>query len=257
MRITLRIDPPDDLDRFRAMARRLLAAGLAPENVGWTDDDAPALFSEELPNGQAAINVPREFPTLARAVACHRDPRRWSLLYQAVWRFAQGERALLQNAADPLVHALHRMEKSVRHDSHRMTAFVRFRSVTDETGERFIAWHEPRHRVLRMTADFFIDRFAAMRFSILTPDLTLCWDGEIACFTPGLTRADALSGDCVEAWWQRYYAAIFNPARLNPKLMQSHMPAHFWRNLPEARLIASLVNEAGARTERMIQSGEV
>lgn len=246
---TLRIDPPDDLAAFRETARRLLAAGADPAAITWTDDDSPGLFAAPLPDAAAPIPVPRDFPPLARAVACHREPRRWALLYQALWRVHRGERRLLHNAADPLVHALRRMERAIRHDRHQMTAFVRFREASDG---HFIAWYEPRHRVLRLAADFFVDRFATMRFSILTPDLTLHWDGEARRFAPGLTRADALSDDAVEAWWQRYYAAIFNPARVNGRQMQTHMPARFWRDLPEARLIPGLIQQAGTRTQRMI-----
>lgn len=253
---TLRVDPPDDLGAFRQMARRLLAAGADPAYVGWTDGHEISLFPAEPPADAAMVTVPRAFVALAEAVACHREPRRWALLYQALWRMSRGERSLLDNPADPLVHELERMEKAVHHDRHRMTAFVRFRAFQDGPDEHFIAWHEPRHRILRQTANFFIDRFAAMRFSILTPDLTLHWDGQDARFTPGLSRQEALSDDAVESWWQCYYAATFNPARLNQRLMKSHLPAHFRRNLPEARIIADLVQEAGARTEKMIRNAD-
>lgn len=170
MTFTLRIDPPDDLGEFRAAARRLVAAGTEPGAVIWTDDE-PGLFNspaanstlkkrrptaastgsaeisprhalpgaDAAPAGDTSFTVPASFVALARVVACHRDARRWSALYQAVWRIAHGERALMENEADPLVHELRRMEKSVRRDRHQMTAFVRFRSVPKETGEQFIA----------------------------------------------------------------------------------------------------------------------
>ena len=32
-------------------------------------------------------------------------------------------------ASDPLIHRLHRMEKSIRRDLHKMHAFVRFRRI--------------------------------------------------------------------------------------------------------------------------------
>ncbi len=251
---TVAIQPPDDLDAFRTMARRLLAAQANPHDVAWLDDQDATLFPADPPERELSLAVPREYVTLAQSVACHRDGVRWPLLYRALWRIAQGERSLMEQAADPLVHRLRRMATSVKHDQHRMTAFVRFRAVPDQEDDHFIAWHEPRHRVLRCTAAFFVDRFAAMRFSILTPDLTLHWDRLNATFAPGLRREDALSQDAVEAWWERYYGATFNPARVNQRLMKSHLPTRFWRNLPEARLIADLINEAGARTRRMIQA---
>ena len=64
---------------------------------------------------------------IVRIVVCHSDPERYALLYQLVWRITHGENALPDIASDPLVHRLHRMEKSVRRDLHKMHAFVRFR----------------------------------------------------------------------------------------------------------------------------------
>lgn len=248
---TVPVQPPDDLAAFRALARRFLAAGVPPADIAWTGE--PSLFPAEPPPDGAAPHVPRSFVELAQAVACHREDVRWTLLYEALWRITTGEKALLDQAADPLVHRLRRMEKAVRHDTHRMTAFLRFREAGED---HYVAWYEPQHRILRRATEFFTGRFANMRFSILTPDLTLHWDRETAAFAPGLTREAALSADLVEAWWQRYYAAIFNPARANERLMKSHMPKRFWHNLPEAHVIAELVSNAAARTQRMIAGAE-
>jgi DNA polymerase len=250
----VRVEPPDTLDGFREAARRLLAAGAEPDAVIWSD---ATLFAAHPPDGGDAPLVPRVFITLAETVACHRDEARWPLLYQALWRLNHGERALLDQPSDPLVHRLQRMATAVRHDAHRMTAFLRFREVGAAGEDHFVAWYEPRHRVLRRCASFFLDRFAALRFSILTPDLTLHWDRNAASFAPGLTREDAAREDVVEAWWHRYYAATFNPARLNQRLLRQHIPSHFRRDLPEARLIATLAREAGARTARMIREQAV
>jgi DNA polymerase len=49
-----------------------------------------------------------------------------------------------------------------------------------------------------------------------------------------------------------YYAGAFNPARLNPAAMRAEMPKRYWRNLPEARLIAELSREAPRRTAEML-----
>jgi DNA polymerase len=247
------IRQPDDLDEFRGVARRLLAAGVAPAEIDWCSGEAGSLFQQKLPVGEKIAAVPRAFVTLSAAVICHRDERRWPLLYEALWRLDRGERALMEQVSDPLMHRLHRMAEAVRHDQHKMTAFVRFRLVADVDGESYVAWYEPRHRILRRTATFFIDRFTNMRFSILTPDLTLHWDRQAERFAPGLRREDAVSDDRVEEWWRRYYGAIFNPARSNARLMQRHMPKRFWRDLPEASIIAQLIDGAGSRTDRMIQ----
>jgi probable DNA metabolism protein len=253
MTYAVSLERPDDLAEFRDAACKLLAAGIAPHDVIWDSEQTPTLFNEPLPTNQKTVSVPRAFADLAQTIICHRNEQRYGLLYQALWRLDQGERSLMQHAADPLLHQLRRMEAAVRHDQHRMTAFLRFREITAPEGTRFIAWYEPQHRILRRAAAFFIDRFTTMRFSILTPDLTLHWNTQEAQFSPGLRPQDAASGDAVEDWWRRYYAAIFNPARINARLMQSHMPKRFWGNLPEAKIIQELIEQAAARTDRMIQ----
>ena len=50
-----------------------------------------------------------------------------------------------------------------------------------------------------------------MRWSILTPELSIHWDGETLTEGPGATRADAPDGDPLEEMWKTYYASIFNP----------------------------------------------
>jgi DNA polymerase len=50
----------------------------------------------------------------------------------------------------------------------------------------------------------------------------------------------------------RYYASIFNPARLKTKAMQKEMPKKYWRNLPEASMIKPLIEGAERTTGEMI-----
>src|SRR5262249_32296953 len=121
-------------------------------------------------NGGASFSVPAAYVHLAKTVVCHRDRERFALLYELLWRITHGERERMSVGADPLVHRLQRMEKAVRRDEHKMTAFLRFRCIADDAGERYVAWFEPEHHILRHISDFFVDRFAAMRWSILTPD---------------------------------------------------------------------------------------
>lgn len=249
---TVVIRQPTDLGEFRETARRLLAANAQPDDVAWFDQEQN-LFAESLPAAERIINVPRCFVELADSVVCHRDTQAWPLLYQALWRIGHGEQMLLDRHADPLTHRLQRMAAEVRRDQHRMTAFLRFRTVPGIDDEMFVAWYEPRHRILRKTSTFFIDRFASMRFAILTPDLTMHWDRTEALFSAGLVRKDAPANDATEDTWRRYYNSIFNPARVNPRLMRSHMPRQFWQDLPETKDIPRLIADAGERTKRMIE----
>ena len=47
------------------------------------------------------------------------------------------------------------------------------------------------------------------------------WDGHAVSFTPGVAKAEAPTEDRLEETWRRYYASIFNPARLKVKAMQN------------------------------------
>lgn len=252
--VLVTLSAPDDFDGFRTAVRGLV--DVDPAAVSWAVAGDGSLFdaAPAPESGAAQLRVPRAFPDLARRVICHRDPERFALLHQAIRGFRDRPK-LLDDAADPLVRRLDLLDKAVRRDVHKMRAYVRFREVPDETGERFAAWFEPAHFIVRLNAGFFVRRFASMRFSILTPDLCLHWDGEGAEFTAGASRAAVPDEDPIEATWKTYYASIFNPARLKVQSMQGHMPKKYWKNLPEAELIPDLIAGAAERTRAMVAAG--
>lgn len=196
--------------------------------------------------------VPREFIALARDAACHSDPARWLLLYRILWRLTHGEPHLLEVTIDADVTALRALAKAVHRDMHKMRAFVRFRELATADGPWFIAWFEPQHAIVEANASFFVDRFANMRWSILTPDRCAHWDTRELRFTPGASAADALREDAVEDLWRTYYASIFNPARVKIAAMTKEMPLHYWKNLPEAPLIPGLLAQAATRVDAMV-----
>lgn len=192
---------------------------------------------------------------LVASVACHRDPQRWSQLYELLWRLTHDEGHLLEVASDPLVHRLVGMHRAVRRASHKMKAFVRFREIgaPGDDSPELVAWFEPAHRVVERTAPFFVTRFPSMRWAILTPDGCARWDGAALHLSGGIERHEAPAGeDALENLWRTYYAGTFNPARLNRRAMRAEMPAGYWKNLPEASVIDSLSRQAPARVARMI-----
>jgi uracil-DNA glycosylase family protein len=134
-----------------------------------------------------------------------------------------------------------------------MRAFVRFRAVKHAGTEWFVAWFEPQHHIVELNSAFFIDRFANMCWSILTPDLCAHWDQKNLTFTPGVTRDQAPGDDAAEKLWLRYYSSIFNPARVKTHAMQKEMPKYYWKNLPEAALIPALLNDAPVRVSTMLE----
>src|SRR5690349_18475901 len=247
-RVTL--SAPDDFEGWRDAARDLAEAGVPAEAVVWQIEGGEReLFGGDSGQPEAAsFPVPREFVELARDAVCHTDRERFGLLYAVLLRL-KAKRSALDDEADPLVRRLHDLAKAVRRDVHKMHAFVRFREIDG----RFVAFFEPDHHIVRRAAGFFVERFPNMRWSILTPELSLHWDGAALSEGPGAARSDAPSGDPLEDMWRTYYASIFNPARLKVGAMLREMPKKYWRNMPETSLVQPLIAGAQAREADMIQ----
>lgn len=247
-----------DYQSWRTEARALLRAGVEPSGVALLDAHlgqhgllGPA---DVLPVCHPAVTVPREFLKLAAAASLFRDSERWNLLYRTLYRLTQGgEPYLLHLDVDNDVRRLRMMEKAVHRDMHKMTAFVRFREVQTEQGSEYVAWHRPDHDILRATAPFFVRRFGAMRWAILTPEESAFWDTAELRFGPGAPRASAPAGDDLETLWRTYYSSIFNPARLNLRAMTAEMPVRHWATLPEAEILNELLREADSRVLTMIE----
>jgi probable DNA metabolism protein len=248
-------------EAWRWVARSLLDADVMPQEAAFVDAferqqllefAAPA---DESPPRSTKSNqhfaVPRNFLTMARTIAFHRSSDRWSLLYRMLWRLTHGESHLLELSTDEDVYGAERMEKQVRRDAHKMKAFVRFRRLEEVRNEWFVAWHRPDHRIARLVAPFFADRFANMKWTILTPDESISWDGEELTHHAGTGREAAPSADELEKLWLTYYGAIFNPARIKLKAMRKEMPVRHWPTLPETRIIDELLAAAPARVAQM------
>ncbi|MFL0356767.1 UdgX family uracil-DNA binding protein [Erythrobacter sp. GH1-10] len=258
---------PDDFAFWRERARGLIQCDVPPDRVSWVEPGGTGdLFAQEGPSrGEKRLPVPdkdarpvrasRRFMKLARNAALHSDSQRFGLLYRMLWRLQRNPRAM-EDKADPDVRRIEELDKSVRRDSHKMHAFVRFREVAGEDEEHYVAWFEPDHHILRANAGFFRRRFANMHWSILTPRGCIHWDGETMRESGPARREDAPQGDPTEELWKSYYASIFNPARLKVGAMLSEMPKKYWKNMPEAELIPDLIAGAQAREAGMVAAGE-
>ena len=260
------IPEPDDFAFWRERARQLVQCDVPPDRVAWVEPGGTgSLFSHgdrrtpvpDDPN--RPVRASKRFLSLAKAAAHHSDPERFALLYRLLWRLQSNPRAM-EDKADADVRRIEELDKAVRRDAHKMHAFVRFRMVEerDDDGnahEHYVAWFEPEHHILRREAGFFVRRFANMRWSILTPRGTLHWDGETLREGPPAQKSDAPHGDPAEDLWRKYYASIFNPARLKIGAMLKEMPKKYWKNMPEAALIPELVAGAQKRESQMVSAG--
>ena len=257
-----------DLESWRSAARRLLAEGVAPHSVDFREPDGPQPlldFAHANPVDRDepvcsfgtstvvhSFRVPKRFLDLAEAVAAHRDRSKWEVLYRVLWRLTHGERKLLETSIDDDVHRFRAMEKAVLIDAHKLKVLVRFRRIEHDGHEHYVAFHRPDHRVLRLTAPFFVRRFSVMQWAILTPDESVYWDGALLKFGPGVSAVAAPRHDDLEELWRTYYAATFNPARLNLRLMQREMPSRHGPTLPETGLIPGMIASAQTRVPTML-----
>jgi DNA polymerase len=238
----------------------LLASGIAPEFVQWDDPRqqpmTPAADPAALAGNGASFRISSRLYDLLETAACHRDARRFSIMYRLLWRVTRGGPHLLDDAADDDVRTVTRLARAVRLDSHKMTAFVRFREVRapDAAESTWIAWYAPSHRIVARTAPFFVKRFAAMVWTIVTPDGIAPWDRSALALLPYDASMPRPAHDAKEALWIIYYESIFNPARLNVRAMQKEMPQKYWVNLPEATRIPELVAQAAQRAGRMVET---
>jgi DNA polymerase len=103
-------------EAWQAAARALLREGVPPAEVAWREG-APAATLAPAPPGAARVS--RQFLDLARQVAGLRDPARWALLYEVLWRLVHERRDLLQDTRDPLVRRLVAMASQARREALR------------------------------------------------------------------------------------------------------------------------------------------
>jgi uracil-DNA glycosylase len=268
MGVTVRLEAEDDFDAFRRHARTLLERGVAPQDVQWAvgsavqadwlvgADSAGAVGAADAEGeAQAPLRIGSETLAALGQAALHHEPQRFALIYRWLWRVRQ-QPALRADALDPDRLHIAELARAVRRDIHKMRAFVRFREVPEpgHATPLHVAWFEPEHHLVRANAAFFQRRFAGMRFAVLTPRCSVRWDGSELRFGPGASKADAPPADAGEALWLTYYASIFNPARLKLHAMENEMPRKYWKNLPEAALIAPLAAAATERMGRMVET---
>ena len=262
------IEIEEGFESWRLASRALLERGEPPQRVVWRGPHAPQTSIFEACEGsrqtegdaealaEQAVSAPRvskRFFFMCRRVVHHSSPQRWALCYGMLWRLTHGEPGLLDRASDPLVTRFAKMEAEVRRDNHKMKAFVRFKRTVDDDGqEHFIAWHNPDHPIVEYVAPFFADRFAGMRWTIMTPWRSVHWDGEALHFAQGAPREQAPADDELEELWKSYYASIFNPARIKLKAMQAEMPKKHWPTLPETAILTDMLRESPERMARML-----
>ena len=269
------LDCDDLFDTWREQARWLLSHQIDPALVSWSTTAGLFATDQEVPEAQGPFQarIPLALITLLQSAARYRGEQRWSLLYEVLWRVSHGDRTAML-AGDQLGSELHRRIKQVRREAHHLHAFLRFvelpplQLAAQHTGDvaadteadnqafgpEYVAWHEPAHDILASASEHFIGRMGQKRWLIATPQDGVYYDGEQLIHErqcpPQWREMAQRAEDPQGELWLTYYSHIFNPARLNPKVMQGHLPTRFWKNLPEGALIPGLISEARTGKQR-------
>jgi DNA polymerase len=110
-------------ESWQAAARVLLRDRVPPAEIDWQDTgagtagaDAAGVPGTPGPAG-AVTRVPRRFVELAGQAARHRDPSRWPLLYEVLWRLVHERGDLLADPADSQVRRLLALAADVRREA--------------------------------------------------------------------------------------------------------------------------------------------
>lgn len=264
------LDCDDLFEVWRGQARWLLSHAIDPSRVSWSAGQDNDLFGsdEHLPEtpGPFQARVPQALLEQLRAASQYRGEQRWSLLYEVLWRVCHGDRTAML-AGDRLGSELQRRLKQVSREAHHLHAFLRFVAVradlpwADDNAPHYVAWHEPAHDILHSASEHFIGRMGRHRWLIATPRDAVFYDGSRLIHQrhcpDDWQRLARQPDDSQGELWLTYYQHIFNPARLNPKVMQSHLPARFWKNLPEGPLIPALITQARTGKQRDGQASSI
>ena len=212
-----------------------------------------SLFAHAAPPAAPPVALPRAVGALIELAVCHRDPERYALLYSLVWRVRHGERALPEVPAIRWCIGCSGWENPCAATCTRCTPLCASAPPRSEQTERFVAWFEPDHFILEATADFFVDRFGSLAWSILTPIGSLHWDRSRLTHGPaghphrraGRTPSRQAGAAITKAPSTRRGSI--------PTVMRAHMAKKYWRNMPEAAAIPDLIRSAPSRVKAMIE----
>ena len=166
------------------------------------------------------------------------------LLFRYIRKAIDAPRSIETNFGDPDVLELSKIWKRVDWERLRMFQFVRFQKAADGT---FFAAFEPQHNALPLTIEHFKDRFADQRWLLydlkreygyyydLKEATEVRFEEKDAHLLSGLLGEELMDADekLFQQMWKTYFKSIAIKERLNPKLHRQHMPARFWKYMPE------------------------
>lgn len=166
------------------------------------------------------------------------------LIYRFIRLAMESDRSILDNYREETVLRLHKIDKQVGREVHRMHAFVRFQRSRDNI---YFAVIEPDFNVLPLIGDHFRKRYAsqewliydARRYYGLYYDLNgtrfIALDGEDHQRLKKLQLEGSLDEEELDyqQLWKDYFRSVNIPERRNVKLHLQHVPRRYWKYLVE------------------------
>ncbi len=168
------------------------------------------------------------------------------LLFRYIRKAFDAPQSIELDFGDPDVLELSKIYKKVSSERLHVIQFLRFQKAADGT---FFAALEPLYNVLPLTIDFLKDRFADQRWLLydlkrsygfyydLTEAVEVRFEAQEEHFLTGLLSEDLMDKDEIlfQQLWKQYFTSIAIKERRNPRLQRQHMPARFWKYMPEKR----------------------
>lgn len=168
------------------------------------------------------------------------QPRVEMLVYQFARLAVDSAENILNNFREPVVLRVHRIERQIHREVHRMHAFVRFQETQDGL---YAALVNPDFNVLPLLGPHFRDRYPAFRWLIYDTKRRygLYHEDHATRFvTLDGRQHRRLSNDSLtssetdyQTLWQTYFRSVDIPERRNMKLHLQHVPRRYWKYLVE------------------------
>ena len=166
------------------------------------------------------------------------------LLFRYIRKAIDAPRTIELNFGDPDVLEVSKVWKKVTNERLRVIQFLRFQKAADGT---FFAAVKPVYNVLPLTLPHLKDRFADQCWLLydlkreygyyydLKEATEVRFEEKEAHLLSGLLGEELMDADekLFQQMWKTYFKSIAIKERLNPKLHRQHMPARFWKYMPE------------------------
>ena len=111
----------------------------------------------------------------------------------------------------------------------------------------YVAWHEPAHDILKSASQHFVRPMGQSSMDDCHALDGVYYDGEQLIHQRECPSVAAVAAECGGSA-QCDVADRLQPTsstrRVEPKVMEGHLPSRFWKNLPEGKLIPGWITEA-------------